>query len=190
MDQRYNLYNLEASFRKWLLAGIEKKQNNANSEEYQSQSIRRGLTKISIKNYLSDLRHFFGWLIFYWKSHFDDSLSPDLANQNLIEILKQVQDDIIENYKSYLVVNQIPIKTINRRLSTLRKFFTFCISQGWIEENPAKKIKNEKIKNKNDNEKINKELMLNLFQHDLQKENFNQKTIKSYLEVVQEFLSL
>jgi site-specific recombinase XerD len=170
MDKRYNFYNFEASFKNFLLAG--------------------NVSPITLKNYLSDLRHFLGWLTFYWKSHCSNTAF--LIDQNLIEILKQVQDDTIEKYKSYLIANNIPLKTINRRLSTLRKFFSFCISQGWLKENPAKKIKNEKIKNKNlpfesegDNEKI-----LKSFQQYLQKENLDQKTIKSYLEVVQEFLSL
>jgi len=186
MDKRYNFYNLEASFKNWLIAEINESQNNSTYDENQHQTTQKKLTKISVKNYLSDLRHFLGWLIFYWKSHFDDSLSLDLVNQNLIEILKQVQVNTIKNYKSYLVDNQIPIKTINRRLSTLRKFFSFCISQGWIKENPAKKISNIKYQISN----IDNTGILSQFQQDLRKENLDQKTIKSYLEVVQEFLSL
>jgi site-specific recombinase XerD len=38
--------------------------------------------------------------------------------------------------------NKIPVKTVNRRLSTVRKFCSFCISQGWLKENPAKQISN------------------------------------------------
>jgi Site-specific recombinase XerD len=175
MDKGYNLYNLEASFKKYLLA--------------------ENISPITLKNYLSDLRHFLGWLTFYWKSNFSNTAF--LIDQNLIEILKQVQDDTIEKYKSYLIANNLPLKTINRRLSTLRKFFSFCISQGWLKENPAKKIKNEKIKDKNffsesegENEKLDKQQVLKSFQQNLQKENLDQPTIKSYLEVVQEFLSL
>jgi len=187
MDNRYNFYNLEASFRQWLLAGIEKTPINANAEKYQRESTRKSLTKISVKNYLSDLRHFLGWLIFKLK----------VKNQKLkieegitSKFISYITPETIEEYKSYLLENNIPLKTTNRRLSTVRKFCSFCISQGWMRENPAKKIKNEKIKNKNDNEKLDKEQILKSFQQDLQKENFDQKTITSYLEAVREFLQV
>jgi len=190
MDQRYNLYNLEASFKDWLGAGIEKTQNNADPEEYQGQSTRKGLTKISIKNYLSDLRHFFGWLYFSLKSN---NLNISLTSKPE-EILRQINKGIINAYQSYLIANQIPIKTINRRLSTLRKFFTFCISQGWLKENPAKKIQNLKFtlekREQNDNSKFKINSIISSFALSLEKENLNQNTIKSYLEVVQEFLNL
>jgi site-specific recombinase XerD len=159
MDKRYNFYNFEASFKKFLLA--------------------ENVSPITLKNYLSDLRHFLGWLMFYWKSHFSNTAF--LIDQNLIEILKQVHDDTIEKYKSYLIANNLPLKTINRRLSTLRKFFSFCISQGWLKENPAKKIQNLKLKI---------DSIISSFALSLEKENLDQKTIKSYLEVIQEFLRL
>ena len=187
MDQRYNLYNLEASFKQWLLAGIEKTQNNANPEEYQGQSTRKGLTKISIKNYLSDLRHFFGWLIFELKVK-NQKLKIEEISIN--EFINCIDASFIEEYKNYLTANSIPIKTINRRLSTLRKFFTFCINQGWIKDNPAKKVQNLNLKSQNGNLKIKMDSMINSFASDLQKEKLNQDAIKSYLEVVQEFLSL
>jgi len=178
MNKGYNLYNLEASFKKYLLAG--------------------NISPITLKNYLSDLRHFLGWLIFKLKVTFrfgGQKLKIEEANIN--EFLNYIDISFVEEYKNYLTANSIPIKTINRRLSTLRKFFSFCISQGWLKENPAKKIKNEKIKNKNffseseeDNEKLDKQQILKSFQQNLQKENLDQTTIKSYLDVVQEFLSL
>jgi site-specific recombinase XerD len=159
MDKRYNFYNFEASFKKFLLA--------------------ENVSPITLKNYLSDLRHFLGWLTFYWKSNCSNTAF--LIDQNLIESLKQVEDDTIEKYKSYLIANNIPLKTINRRLSTLRKFFSFCISQGWLKENPAKKIQNLKFEI---------DSIISSFALSLEKENLDQKTIKSYLEVVQEFLNL
>jgi site-specific recombinase XerD len=103
MDQLYNLYNLEASFRKFLIA-----ENNS---------------AVTVNNYLSDYRHFCGW--------HQSEIQPRLFNASLIQA-----------YVSYLQESNIPIKTVNRRLSTLRKFGSFCISQGWMKENPAKHISN------------------------------------------------
>jgi hypothetical protein len=48
MENRYNFYNLEASFKNFLLAGNK--------------------LPVTIKNYLSDLRHFLGWFIFKCKA--------------------------------------------------------------------------------------------------------------------------
>jgi len=159
MNKGYNLYNLEASFKKFLLAG--------------------NISPITLKNYLSDLRHFLGWLTFYWKSNNVGTIH-ELSLQEL-SLQKLITTKTISDYKAYLLENNIPLKTTNRRLSTVRKFCSFCISQGWLKENPAKKIQNLKLKI---------DSIISSFALSLEKENLDQKTIKSYLEVVQEFLSL
>ena len=157
MDKWYNFYNFEASFKKFLLA--------------------ENVSPITLKNYLSDLRHFLGWTILKLKVQ----NKKNFENLSPLEFLNQIDESLVEEYKNYLVVNSIPAKTINRRLSTLRKFFSFCISQGWLKENPAKKIQNLKLKI---------DSIISSFALSLEKENLDQKTIKSYLEVVQDFLSL
>lgn len=116
---RYNLDNLEAGFRKYLIV--------------QQVSI------ITLKNYLSDLRHFFGWLVFYNSSMRKQTISENLDERSVIAL---IDTESIGQYKTYIETNKLPHKTINRRLSTLRKFCTFCISQGWMQENPAKKVIN------------------------------------------------
>ncbi len=108
MFNQYNFYNLEASFKEYLFAG------NANP--------------VSVKNYLSDLRHFFGWLSLYLKSN------------EIKDTFITVQS--INDYKLYLFENDIPHKTINRRLSTIRKFCSFCVDQQILKENPSKNILN------------------------------------------------
>ncbi len=113
MVETYNFYNLEALFKEYLLAGNKK--------------------PISVKNYLSDFRHFTGWITFYLQSN-------QLANDK--EFISFLTEKNIQEYKNYLAENKIPNKTINRRLSTVRTFCSFCISQGWIKENPGKKIIN------------------------------------------------
>ena len=126
MSDRYNLYNLEASFKEYLVAGNQK--------------------PVSIKNYLSDLRHFFGWLILYLKSNKIDADVNPIIGEHISLSLQFVSPKVISEYKSYLSENNIPHKTINRRLSTIRKFCSFAISQGWMKENPAKKVGNIGIK--------------------------------------------
>ena len=113
MQKGYNLYNLEPQFKNFLAA--------------------ENISAISLKNYLSDFRHFAGWLDFYLSSH------PTLDTGDIATILTP---NTLSEYRGYLVENKLPNKTINRRLSTVRRFCSFCISQGWLKENPAKKISN------------------------------------------------
>jgi len=152
MEKGYNLYNLEPEFKNFLLA--EK------------------ISPVSLKNYLSDFRHFAGWLI----------LKLKVKNEKLKIEDGAINHALIEEYKSYLIENNLPHKTVNRRLSTIRKFCSFCISQGWMKENPAKKIANVRHP-----QGVN---ILQQFKEDLEKENIDPQTINSYLDDVREFLSL
>ena len=161
MSDTYNLYNLEAPFKEYLLAGNQK--------------------PVSVKNYLSDIRHFFGWMTFKIKNQKSKIKDEELGNLGFIQNIKV---ETINEYKSYLSENNIPHKTINRRLSTVRKFCSFCISQGWLKENPAKKVGNiGGIREVGDE-------LLEQFQSDLEKEKLDQSVITSYLDDVREFLGL
>lgn len=152
MDNRYNFYNFEASFKQFLVAG--------------------NFRPVTIKNYLSDLRHFFGWLILKLKV---TKPNLDLSLNDKVEVLNEINPQLIAEYKTYLTSNNLPIRTIKRRLSTLRTFFTFCVNQNWLESNPAKNTQKN---------------LFELFKNVLEKEKLNQKIVKSCLDDVQEFLSI
>lgn len=122
-SELYNFYNLEASFREYVLSGNKK------------------LSPVSIRNYTSDLRHFLGWYLFFLKASPKYAQIVDKAGDNYVYI-SNLSAQIIAAYRDYLQENRIPLRTINRRFSTLRRFCAFCISQGWLKENPAKQIAN------------------------------------------------
>lgn len=155
MVKRYNLSNLQASFRNYLLAEIK--------------------SPFTIKNYLSDFRHFTAWLLFII-----DSSALQTNQENLVDF---INDQTIKDYKEYLVRNRIPLKTINRRLSTLRKFCTFCIKQGWMSENLAKKVTNISKKPKN-------KIIFDEYRLSLQHESLADSEIKNYLKIAQEILQI
>jgi len=195
MEKQYNLYNLEPLFKKYLLT--------------------ENISPISLKNYLSDFRHFAGWVEFYNRSHRvilnevkDLSRMRDNSNK-LRDSSPTAQNDIdriissqtVSEYRSYLTTNNIPHKTINRRLSTIRKFCSFCISQGWMKENPAKKIINVIASGAKQSQKgiasssrrdvgTPRDDILSQFKSDLEKEKLDQSVITSYLDDVKEFLRL
>ena len=128
----YNLYNLEPKFKNFLHA--------------------ENISSVSLRNYLSDLRHFIGWLATSNKYQENNSLAENISSLN---------SEIIEEYKDRHIKSGLPHKTINRRLSALRKFFLFCQKEGLLKENPAKKVSNvslvKKSQIKKKSEKIHNE---------------------------------
>src|SRR3989338_1946482 len=156
----YNLYNVEAEFRNYLSAVINLSQN-------------------STKNYLSDYRHFIGWLEFYLRSRNLTEASPSFES---------LSGNLLNEYKYYLVENNLPRRTINRRLSTLRKFCKFAQTQGWIEENPSKDLRNISDTH------VSKQLYLNpdilAFEKNLHDQGKNQADIHTFIQDITEFFKL
>ena len=96
MNKAYNLHNVEALFLEYLSAG------NSN------------LNATTIKNYLSDFKHFVGWI---------KSTTKDVSGQTLID--STITESSIRKYLQYLEDQKVPTTTFSRRLSTLRKFIQF-----------------------------------------------------------------
>lgn len=124
MDKRYNFAHIEAIFKQYLLAG---------KSNLLIDIVSKPLHKVTVKNYLSDIRHFWNWYILYLNSTLGDDAT---------ELIRRLSPEAILSYRSYLEESAIPRKTINRRLSTLRKFGRFCLENGWLASNPAKEINN------------------------------------------------
>lgn len=167
MSKVYNFYNLEALFRTFLTAGNKVPQ------------------PVTIKNYLSDLRHFLGWFVVRLKNK---NIELDtIDSDNLSDHLTSNE---IAQYRAYLKENGIPVKTINRRLSTLRKFCSFCISQRWMDENPAKHIKNITHASSELNTQVNNDLVLENFKKSLIEEGLAQQEAQKLITEVRDLLSL
>jgi len=173
--KQYNFYNLEASFISFLNSG------------------NRDLSKVTIKNYISDLRHFFGWFIFRLKAsqdytHYVEKLDlPALITQCLDKL-------IVLQYRAYLIANNIPLQTANRRLSTLRKLSIFFISQRWINENPTLNLRNitnklEKNKSKDYIQPDTTQLVINEYKKALESQELDSQVVKTYLNDINEFIN-
>jgi len=78
-------------------------------------------SKVSIKNYKSDISHFLAWATLKLKSF-------GTYAESVSEIVPFISRKFFTEYKGYLVENKIKTKTINRRLSTLRNFSHFLYS--------------------------------------------------------------
>jgi len=136
------------------------------------------ISKISIKNYISDINHFSSWFIFKIKTW---GASPETLSETIPFITKGTAS----KYKSFLIKKNISSKTINRRLSTLRHFGRFLYSIESLDYNFAKNIKNTKSTDKKS--KIGS--LISQFEQHLINEKVSRNTVKSYLSDTRQFLN-
>lgn len=168
----YNQYNLEAntsiielgSFKKYLHA----------------EKISAG----SIRSYLSDVRHFWGWLILFLKSNriITDSFP---VNEQIVFLLKHINQKTLAAYRLYLSGNNTPVKTQNRRFSSLRRFGSFCVSQNWMSQNPFDILRTISPGTPFPETKYH----LAEFRSHLWKNNAGKLTIKNYLSDIKQYLA-
>ena len=127
---------------------------------------------------MADLNHFFFWLAK------KTGIKHQIVGKAIFGLFTL---ETIEEYKQDLLKENTPLSTINRRLSTLRKFGQFGLKQGWLKENPADKVANvnstQKVRCETKDEKI-----LADFQKQLEKEKVSPITIKNYLCDLRHFL--
>jgi len=143
----------------------------------------KGASPNTIKNYLADLNHFLAWLELTLKGQ---NIALDRSLPELF--IRYFEPNYLAKYKNYLVQNQLPAATVNRRLSTLRTFGGFCLSQAWITENPAKKLTNVSLEQKTVDSRQKTEI-LEEFKQSLEEEKASPFTIKNYLADIRNFLT-
>jgi len=143
----------------------------------------KGASQSTVKNYLVDLNHFLAWLELTLRGQ---NIALDRSLPELF--VRYFEPNYLAKYKNYLVQNQLPISTVNRRLSTLRTFGGFCLSQAWITENPAKKVTNVTL-TQNSKLKTQNGEVLDEFKKHLEDEKASPMTIKNYLADIRNFLT-
>ncbi len=123
MDKGYNVAYLEALFKDYLLA--------------------ENVSKITAKNYICDIRHYLHWMLFNLSNNglFSDVIEGDDITF-LDCFISLSSSESIERYLEYLKNNQTPVRSINRKLSSLRKFHKFCVVRSILSEDPTYNICN------------------------------------------------
>lgn len=142
--------------------------------------LRVGVSKNTLKFYKSDLNHFINWFllrirVFGFFAENIESAAPYLNTNEAI------------NYKTYLEESHTPTKTINRRLSTLRRFAKFLVEQNFLLLNFMEGVTNSGIK-----ESSKKTIEVDLasdFTKYLQTQEISQTTIKNYLSDIKHFMA-
>lgn len=141
-----------------------------------------GKSKVSIKNYKSDILHFIAWSVLKLKTFgtYADSAS---------EICPFIDAKFFNEYKNYLVENNVKAKTINRRLSTLRNFSKFLYSEHLIDEDYMQGIQNVGIGILSSVQEKTQDIV-DRFRESLAKDNkASENTIKNYVADVKSFLN-
>ena len=130
------------------------------------------LSKISVKNYLSDVRQFLTWTA---KNSF-----------------KQLSPAVFSAYKSYLLGLKISAKSINRYLASLRSFGQFLKQQQLTATNPAQNLKNINLKSECKGPayvKAGHLHQLDQFRQTLAQEKLKPATVKNYISDIRQFLN-
>lgn len=138
-----------------------------------------GLSPKTHKNYRSDLNHFTGWLILRVRSFgsYIETLSEGIPFLN-----KKTAFD----YRAYLFENKIPVKTINRRLSTLRHLSKFTVLSNLSDSDFMDGVLN--ISEGKSFKQI-PSAVLQSFQTYLEAEKVSKNTVKNYVSDVRHFLA-
>lgn len=171
----YNPYNPKAVTFKNLL------------HSFKEYLLAEKISKGSVRSYLSDIRHFFAWLSSFLQSHH----LVDSGDLSPLDLINQVNKKVLETYKQNQLDNNVPIKTINRRFSSLRRFGNFLESENPFKTSAAREMNTfDTLKNVSEEEKVFKEDQYHLeeFRLHLWKKGSSKSTLKNYLNDVRQFL--
>jgi site-specific recombinase XerD len=79
----------------------------------------------TIRSYANDLRQFHQWCV----STFGDS-AP----------LASLTRSDVQDYRAFLLTRNASPASVNRKITTLRRFFEYCLAVGAVEQNPATEV--------------------------------------------------
>lgn len=137
------------------------------------------LSRKSVKNYRSDVSHFSAWLILKIKT-------LGVSAQNLSEAIPFLNESMGKEYRDYLSENGFPIKTVNRRLSTLRHLARFLLESQILSFDFMNGLQNIIISK---DIKIYPSFLISDFKKKLEEDNVSKNTIKNYISDVNQFFS-
>ena len=134
-------------------------------------------SSVTVKNYLADINHFLEWLAQ------KTGIKHQIVGKGIFGLFTE---ETLNEYKTEQLIKKTPLSTLNRRLSALRKFGQFGLSQGWLKENPAITNAGSNLLSKDQDQS---DKVLSEFQKQLEKEKISPLTIKNYLSDLRHFLN-
>ncbi len=164
----YNVYNLEA-----------KEQLDNFLKSFKNFLITEKVASITQRSYVSDARFFLNWYLSFLQNNLNLSSKSDFS-----QVFKTINAKVLSAYNFFLLENKIPLKSINRKFSALRKLGSFCLTQNLFSENVFENLKNLSDRPLFPEHKCH----LGQFKDDLLKRNLTKITTKNYLTDVKQFL--
>jgi site-specific recombinase XerD len=136
------------------------------------------LSQKTFKNYLSDINHFSVWIADKLKTH-------GTYIEGLTDAIPFLNRELAEEYKSQMHLNGVPVKSINRRLSTLRKLAEYLLMDAELPVNFMDKVGNFALSTaKRDYDAVIKD-----FLSFLSSNKATPNTLKNYLSDIRHFIS-
>lgn len=108
---------------------------NVSKESFSQYLFKIGVSKLSYKNYKSDLNHFASWIKLKLKSF-------GVAANTLDDCFPYLNAKVAIEYKDFLIANKVQSKTVNRRMSTLRHLSRYLVSNMMLSINFMEGIQN------------------------------------------------
>jgi len=140
-----------------------------------------GLSANTHKNYRSDISHFTGWIILKIRT-FGSYV------ETLTEAIPFISHDLVSEYKAYMTENSTPVKTVNRRLSTLRHLSKFLVASQIIDEDFMSGIENSIEFKEVKEARMSDHPSIGEFRSYLESEKISPNTIKNYLSDIHQFM--
>jgi len=132
-----------------------------------------GVSKVTLKNYKSDINDFSAWLL-------EQTKTTGAMPVNLQEAIPFINHDIAHEYTAYLNKKNSE-KTTNRRLSTLRKLASFLYDRSYLDFNFSENLKNLTVEHK----MVDKYLVK--FEKYLISHKISKNTLKNYMSDIRQF---
>lgn len=137
-----------------------------------------GISTNSVKFYKSDLNHFTGWFLLRIRS-------LGILADELTQAIPFLKTSHCKEYKKYLLENKVSVKTINRRLSTLRNLSRFLLQSQILNFNFTEGLTNITTAGE---EKVQIHPLIEGFQKHLEAEKVSKSTIKNYIADIRQFI--
>ena len=155
-----------------------------NSEDFIRQKFAAYLSSLGIspkshKNYRSDLSHFSAWLILRVRS-------IGSYIESLTEAVPFLSPNLAKEYRSYMEQNKIPVKTVNRRLSTLRHFARCLVASQTLDLDFMEGVENLSM---GGNKRTSVGPIVEDYRSYLEAEKVSKNTVKNYVSDIRQFLA-
>lgn len=152
------------------------------TDKFKNYLIETGVSKITLKNYMSDISNFSNWL--------NKTIKTIGAHTNtLTESVPFINASTADEYKAYLSSTTTSTFTINRRLSTLRKLGSFLYEMDVMDYDFTSNLSNISTVKAKNTRVIKTHTELIEFEQYLEAQGVSKNTLKNYSADIRQFLA-